>query len=84
MVLPYRNELQHDKTNNMCSIDSSDWADAQVDLSLRWVQRSFCWFCHEAAQMQPKDADGIAYSVDSLGQSDVGFLFLSIPVCPNS
>ena len=28
----------------------SDWADAQADLSLRWVHRSFCWFCHEAAQ----------------------------------
>ena len=20
-------------------------------ISLRWVQRSFCWFCHEAAHM---------------------------------
>ena len=30
---------------------SSDWADAQTDLSLRWVQ-SFCWFCHEVAQIQ--------------------------------
>ena len=29
----------------------SDWADAQADLSLRWAQRSFCWFCHEAAQL---------------------------------
>ena len=28
-----------------------DWADAQADLSLRWAQRSFCWFCHEAAQI---------------------------------
>ena len=28
----------------------SDWADAQADLSLRWAQKSFCWFCHEAAQ----------------------------------
>ena len=31
--------------------DWSDWADAQADLSLRWVHRSFCWFCHEAAHM---------------------------------
>ena len=23
----------------------SDWADAQADLSLCWVYRSFCWFC---------------------------------------
>ena len=29
----------------------SDWADAQADLCLRWVQSSCCWFCHEAAQM---------------------------------
>ena len=28
----------------------SDWLDAQTDLSLRWAQRSFCWFCHEVAQ----------------------------------
>ena len=24
---------------------------AQADLSLRWAHRSFCWFCHEAAQV---------------------------------
>ena len=29
----------------------SDWADVQADLSLRWAQLSFWWFCHEAAQM---------------------------------
>ena len=29
----------------------ADSDHAQVDLSLRWTQRSFCWFCHEAAQM---------------------------------
>ena len=28
-----------------------DWANAQACLSRRWMQRSFCWFCHEAAQM---------------------------------
>ena len=27
------------------SEDWSDWTDVQADLSLRWVQRSFCWFC---------------------------------------
>ena len=35
--------------------DSEDWSDstdAQADLSLRWAQMSFCWFCHEAAHMQ--------------------------------
>ena len=25
--------------------------DAQADQSLRWAQRSFCWFCHEAAEI---------------------------------
>ena len=29
----------------------SDWVDAQVDLSLRWAHRPFCWFCHEVAQI---------------------------------
>ena len=30
--------------------DSED-AVAQADLMLRWAHRSFCWFCHAAAQM---------------------------------
>ena len=29
----------------------SDWADAQADLSLRWVHRSFCWFCRAVAHI---------------------------------
>ena len=29
----------------------SDWADAQIDLSLRWADMPYCWFCHVAAQM---------------------------------
>ena len=33
------------------SKDWSDWADAQADLSLCWAHRSFCWFCHEVAQI---------------------------------
>ena len=33
------------------SEDRSDWADAKADLSLRWAHRSFCWFCHEVAQI---------------------------------
>ena len=33
------------------SEDWSVWADAQADLSLRWVHMPFCSFCHEAAQM---------------------------------
>ena len=36
----------------------SDWADAQADLSLRWVQ-SFCWFCCEVPQIVPaRDPEG--------------------------
>ena len=35
----------------LCMAFWSDWADAQADLSLRWAHISFCWFCHEAAQM---------------------------------
>ena len=30
----------------------TDWADAQTDLSLRWAHMTFCWFCHEAAQIR--------------------------------
>ena len=26
-------------------------ADAQADLSLRWVHMPFCWFCHEVAHL---------------------------------
>ena len=29
----------------------SDWADAQADLSLHWLHRPVCWFCHEAAHL---------------------------------
>ena len=29
----------------------SDWMNAQAVLSLRCAYRSFCWFCHEAAQL---------------------------------
>ena len=31
----------------------SDWADAQVDLSLCWAHMPFCWICHDAAHMCP-------------------------------
>ena len=33
------------------SEDWSDWVDAQVDPSLRWAHRSFCWFCLTAANI---------------------------------
>ena len=26
-------------------------ADAQSELSLRWAHMSYCWFCHEEAQI---------------------------------
>ena len=28
----------------------SDWVDAQADLSLRWSQKSFCWFLYPATK----------------------------------
>ena len=31
-----------------------DCVDAQADLSLRWANMSFCWFCHAADQMACK------------------------------
>ena len=31
--------------------DSEERADAQADLSLHWVHMSFCWVCHEVAQI---------------------------------
>ena len=31
--------------------DQTGWMDDQGDLSLRWVHRSFCWFCHEVAHI---------------------------------
>ena len=30
---------------------SEDWSDALPDMRLRWAHRSFCWFCHAAAQL---------------------------------
>ena len=33
------------------SEDWSDWADAQADMSFRWVHRLFCCFCHPAAYL---------------------------------
>ena len=33
------------------SEDSSDWVDAEADLSLRWAHKSVCWFCHAAAHI---------------------------------
>ena len=29
----------------------SDWVDAQADLSLCWMHRPVCWFCHAAAHL---------------------------------
>ena len=30
---------------------TSDWANDQTDLSLRWAHVSLCWFCHAAAHL---------------------------------
>ena len=51
------NEPQYDKTNKVSVRPAKTqislgirpiWADAQADLSLRWVH-SFCWFCRLVA-----------------------------------
>ena len=47
----------------------SDWANAQADLKVRLVHRSFCWFCHAVARIaglrenqgNSKDSDELAY-----------------------
>ena len=69
-------ERPHDKTNKMVCVPSEDsdqlghlpsLCSALNDLSLRWAQRSFCWFCHEAVHLwftHSKDADVMANSVD--------------------
>ena len=48
-----------DKESGMCAqrilrsawASAVCWADAQADLSLCCLNRSFCWFCHEAAHL---------------------------------
>ena len=39
------------KEQSFLSADNEDSADAQADLSLRWVHKPFCWFWHEVAHM---------------------------------
>ena len=48
------------------------------DLSLRWVQRSFCWFCHSAAHLPSGPSMLINWTspFPILGVSGVLFLFL--------
>ena len=43
-------EPYHDKTNKMTCAPSED-SDQPGHLRLRWAHISFCWFCHEAAQI---------------------------------
>ena len=31
-------------------------ADAQANLSIRWVQMQLCWFCHDAAHIAMMDS----------------------------
>ena len=39
------------KCRHADSEDWSDWADTQADLCLRWMHRSFSWFCHAAVHV---------------------------------
>ena len=41
----------------------SDWADAKVDPSLRWVHMPFCWFCHEAAHIKTEQQHNESYKM---------------------
>ena len=43
-----------------------DWADAQADLSLSWAHRSFCWFCHAAAQFY-----NIIWEIEKIPDRDI-------------
>ena len=45
--------------------DGSDWADAQADLSPSLGAQSFCWFCHEAAQLYELTQEQESYSHNS-------------------
>ena len=65
-------EPPHDKTNKMACAPSED-PDAQAYLSLRWAQMSFCWFCHEVAQV-------IMYSWRKLSVNHQQLPTLSVPV----
>ena len=51
----------------------SDWANAQADLRLRWVHRSFCWFCHEAVHMY--------ISANNIDHTEAHLLVTIIEVC---
>ena len=39
-------------------------ADAQSDLSLRWVHGSFCWFCHAAAHLFLNEVSRYSHAVE--------------------
>ena len=69
----------------------SDWVDAQADLSLRWVHRSFCWFCHAVAHFQFEACSvvfflhffflsPVIWMFDPLGCSEDFFAMLCAPV----
>ena len=62
----------------------SDWAVAQADPSLRWAQRSFCSFCHEAAHFslgRVKPTQCPVYSEHSDKSSHPHSLVTVFPVC---
>ena len=63
----------------------SDWAKAQVDLSLRWAHMSFCLFCHEAARITLRETKteiwSLFWSVDKSGSLCDLFMKLILYVC---
>ena len=46
------------------------WSDWAAVLSLRWAHRSFCWFCHEAAQMDSSNLLGQKSPLGTLKDSN--------------
>ena len=67
------------------SEDWSVWADAQVDLSLRWAHTHFVGFVMLWLTLCPKDAGRMANSVDpdETAASDQDFHCFHRPLCPN-
>ena len=67
------------------SEDSSEWTDAQADLSIHWAHRSFCWFCHEAARLNwvswVASFACVFQTLSDLGLNEI-YMWFSFPYLP--
>ena len=52
-------------THSVHSKDSSDWVDAQADMSLCWAHMLFCCFCHEVAYFVWANIEGSCKTADA-------------------